>query len=365
MRALRKVGLPEVIAQLPEVSQAPARAQHVDLLIAVLGFEERAASAIEHFRAAGGTATRTAYLRYSTNVTDNQANEPRLLEVLEAVSSEVRVLDADAPELASELDALASDAAGVQKVAVDVSVASNQLILRMLKTLIDSDVELSLLYAEAAEYFPTQAEMSRTLATGDTTPGDDAATLSAGIGQVDVAVEYPGQHLDALPHLVLVFPGFSTERVRAALSAIDPALLAGPSDTTIWLIGRPHLAGDAWRQQALEALHQLTPESRRIAVSTFDYRQSLQELDRVYLEYEGTRRVTLVPMGSKLQAIGASLFCFLHPDVSALFATPARYNAAHYSRGCKDVWRIDFGPTSQLRAALDRVGQLEFEETQD
>jgi hypothetical protein len=360
MTSLRKIELANVVAELPEPSKAPAHAERVDLLITVLGFEERAVSAIEQFKASGGQAGRAVVLRYSTNVTDNQVNELHTQEVLRDISANITTIEATAPVLGDELGALLPSSGVTQRVILDISVASNQLVLRMFKTLLSRDIELSLIYAEAAEYFPTREEMIASTDDDDKTTSSDSNVLSDGIGQVDVAVEYPGQHLDALPHLVLLFPGFSTERARAALSAIDPALLTDSNDGTVWFIGRPHLEADSWRQEALEQLHSLAPDSRRIAVSTFDYRQTLQELDRVYIEHEGRRRMTLVPMGSKLQALGASLFCYLRPDVSALFATPATYNAAHYSRGCKDVWQLDLGSTASLRAALDRVGQLEL-----
>ena len=41
-------------------------------------------------------------------------------------------------------------------------------------------------------------------------------------------------------------------------------------------------------------------------------------------------------------------------------ASPKEYNAAQYSEGCKDVWRIDFGPVGQLHTLLDTVGQLQL-----
>jgi hypothetical protein len=97
-------------------------------------------------------------------------------------------------------------------------------------------------------------------------------------------------------------------------------------------------------------------------VSTFDYQDSLRILEKIHLERANTFRLTLSPMGSKMQALGAALFCCLHPDVRVVFVTPREYNAAHYSEGCKATWMIDFGFLPRMRDLLDRVGQLSIEE---
>ena len=72
--------------------------------------------------------------------------------------------------------------------------------------------------------------------------------------------------------------------------------------------------------------------------------------------------ITLSPLGSKMQALGTALFCYMHPDVRVIFSTPKEYNATQYSKGCKEVWKLDFGPLSELRRRLDQVGTLRVEE---
>ena len=68
------------------------------------------------------------------------------------------------------------------------------------------------------------------------------------------------------------------------------------------------------------------------------------------------------PLGSKMQALGTALFCYMHPEVRLVFALPKEYNAADYSTGCKDFWQVDFGPFDKLRANLDKVGMLRIED---
>jgi hypothetical protein len=63
-----------------------------------------------------------------------------------------------------------------------------------------------------------------------------------------------------------------------------------------------------------------------------------------------------------MQTIGAALFCYLHPSVRAVFATPEEYNATQYSEGCKATWTIDFGSLKELRHQMDKAGMIRIEE---
>ena len=105
------------------------------------------------------------------------------------------------------------------------------------------------------------------------------------------------------------------------------------------------------------------PESgRQYVVCTFDYKDAISVLERVYVERAETHSITLSPLGSKMQALGVALFCHMQPDVRILMSTPKEYNAIQYSDGCRNVWCIEFGSLRDLRAKLEEVGTLRIEE---
>jgi hypothetical protein len=86
-------------------------------------------------------------------------------------------------------------------------------------------------------------------------------------------------------------------------------------------------------------------------------------LENLYAEVSERYRITLSPLGSKFQALGTAWFCHMHPDVGVMFSTPTReYNAAHYSRGCRNTWQVNFGELARLRSRLDQVGTLRIDE---
>jgi len=125
----------------------------------------------------------------------------------------------------------------------------------------------------------------------------------------------------------------------------------------------PHHEQDRWRLAAMKRINAIPQDAPQVEVSTFDYKDTLRVLERLHGELSGSYTITLSPLGSKMQALGTALFCYMHPDVRIIFSTPREYNAAQYSKGCKAVWKIEFGSLDEeLRRKLDQVGTLRVEE---
>jgi hypothetical protein len=151
-------------------------------------------------------------------------------------------------------------------------------------------------------------------------------------------------------------------QVKVSAGFVDPWLLSNPKDKVVWLIGVPHLDEDRWRLEAMKKINDISDRVPQYQVSTFDYKETLQVLEHLYVEKAETHTVTLSALGSKMQALGTALFCYIHPDVRVILSTPKEYNAAQYSEGCKNVWEIDFGAVDELRGILDEVGGLRIED---
>ena len=371
MPTVRVKALTEVTPSLPEIETlAPTTsrfAKQTDLFLCALGFEPRCASIPEFLAQNGFKAARALYFEYNTNRADNQANRAELVQQMAQLSPDVVRLDADEQGAAQPLrNLLASTVAGAAaaetqiSVLLDVSVASSALLMTCMKVLLEFDVDLKILYAEAAVYHPTHKEYELNPTQWRSS---DELGLERGVGDVIVSDEYAGYHIDQLPDCVLVFPTFKKERALAAISKVDPSLLTPPTDKVVWLLGVPHLPDDQWRLTAMREINQLSEDHFQREVSTFDYRDALRTLEEIYLQRLNTHRFTLAPMGSKMQGLGAALFCYLHPDVRVIFASPKEYNASQYSKGCKARWAVDFGSLQNLRRVLDTVGMAEIEES--
>ena len=112
----------------------------------------------------------------------------------------------------------------------------------------------------------------------------------------------------------------------------------------------------------MKDINRIGDTDNQYEVSTFDYKETMQILERLYTKKSEEHTITVSPLGSKLQALGTALFCYIHPDVRVIFSTPKEYNAAQYSDGCKNIWALDFGNLHELRGNLNEVGKLRIEE---
>ncbi len=368
MPSIHEYQLSEVIPFLPEIQVFdPAHCRlekQFTLLLCTLGFEPRGLLVPEMLAQHGYQAARVIYFDYATNRDDNAANRPRLLQYLNRMTIDVQSLNCDDQGFSRRLSDLLESCVGhvptdEANVFFDISGVANRLLIRCMKVLLTLNVRLTLFYSEAAKYYPTREEYED---NPEKWESEESLGLERGVSDVILSEEYPGYHIDQLPDCVILFPSFNKERARAVISEIDPSLLIDAEKQVLWILEVPHLEDDRWRLDAMRKINQLTDASIQYQVSTFDYRDSLRTLDTIYQDRIGQYKFTLSSMGSKMQALGAALFCYLRPDVRVVFAIPREYNAGKYSDGCKATWIIDFDSTSKLRSVLDQVGTIKIEE---
>ena len=245
------------------------------------------------------------------------------------------------------------------RVTFDLSVAANRIVVTTMAILCQADVHLNVLYSEAASYHPTKSEYE-----GEPSVWRDEPErgLERGVGDVRPSREFPGLHFDQLPDAIILFPTFKAERSKAVIDFVDPSLIGAQGENIVWLVGVPPLRGNRWRIDALKEINGLTEKDFQYEISTLDYRETLSRLESIYDRLWDKYKLTLSPIGSKMQALGSSLFCYMHPDTRIVFAIPQEYNAAQYSEGCRETWKIEFGHLSKLLDLLESVGRLEIDE---
>ncbi|HEX4963626.1 MAG TPA: hypothetical protein VF173_22550 [Thermoanaerobaculia bacterium] len=360
--------LPDILGDLSSIAPQDARTlvsdSPEDLFLCALGFEPRCLTHPRRLKNAGYKARRAAYFKYATNLDNNMVNLPGLESYLRAITPNVEPLDADTTDFTSRLraflDLIMSEASEKPpRITLDVSVTANRLLLRCMKVLLEYDIRLRIIYSEAALYRPTKKEYEH---EPEKWERDDLLGLERGVSEVMPSIDHPGYALDPLPDFLVLFPSFKPERSKAVISFVDPSLLANSGGKVAWLLGVPHLKEDSWRLDAMKKINGISEAMLQYEVSTFDYKDTLQVLERIHAEKSESHTITMSPLGSKMQALGTALFCYMHPDVRVIFSMPKEYNAAQYSEGCKDVWEIDFGSLDDLRRSLDDVGTLRIEE---
>lgn len=360
---LRVVAVEDVVALIPDLTRFEAAAHaRVDVLICAVGFEDRCVAVTGALADAGCTVTHAVLLTYATNPDENRRLYGELDAHLDALEADRTALDVDDPgfnrALAGVLDAFDKPQDRQLRVAFDISVASNQAVMRVLHELLRADCELHVLFTEAESYFPLREEYE---ADREAWADEDRLNLERGVLNVHFSSEYPGDHHVQLPHAIIVFPGFSRDRARRIITKVDAEFTIDFDHAPVtWMIGAPPAEENGWRRDAVRDIQGIPDDHEQLAVATLDPRDTLRALEQLYARCGLDHNLTLSPMGSKMQAFGAGLFCYARPDVRVAFARPAAYNAGRYSTGVGALWSLTLGDTAELRAALRRVGTIDL-----
>lgn len=384
MVSLQVTELADILSLLPSVEPLDqVVSNRIDLFVCASGFEPRV-SAVADFLATGEyTVAKACYLTYRDNESENLQARGALLQALGRLTEDVFPIDGDEPDrgfwqsfndvIDDLINSYHREGYSEPLVVFDVSSASTRLILSVLHVLYARNIRVTVAYSQALTYFPTAqefeiAEEDEVNGQEDGTPfSGDSLGLDYDVREIDFSVEYPGRHFDNLPDRVFVVAGFNGLRSKAALAFVDPALVIDhPNPRVTWIAGEPLEEADKWRIIAMLRVNGLLDQGARPAdvriVSTSDYRETLRVLGEAYASHFITERITVAPMGSKMQTVGVSIFCELYSDVRVVLTRPASHEGKHYSDGVRKIWGIDFGSVPDFRSLLSSLGEARLVE---
>jgi hypothetical protein len=365
MPYIYEVDMLEVVTDLPRITPFDINndikpTENDDLFLCTLGFEDRSTHIARRLAEKNNyKCNQSIYFEYATNIEDNEINRMELSNSLENISNVVISMECDVDSFTTSLRQTLSSISQNRdclKITFDISVCSSKLILQIMKVLLDYEVVLRIVYSEAAIYHPTIEE------TKDNQIDSDELNLTEGASRVYPCNEHPGYNLDALPQAIIAFTTFNPIRTQVAISYIDETLLGTSNDRVIWIIGDPHLDEDKWRMDYLVDINKIPKEASIYRISTFDYKETIINLYRIYEKNSMTYHFNISPLGSKMQSIGIALFHYLKPEISVIYSPPNKYNASNYTEGCKNIWKIDFGSLNDVKKDMDRIGTIEIKE---
>ncbi|MEW6293356.1 MAG: hypothetical protein AB1544_08630 [Pseudomonadota bacterium] len=237
---------------------------------------------------------------------------------------------------------------------------------------------LTIAYSEPEEYCPSEEnfqEKGEDLVLSACRSGDSTSLHEHGVSEVEINELYPGDSQENRPEYIIAIPSYRTERLSRCLQRLTDEPLADPDQFIHWILGAPPSDELHWRLELQRRVIRrllselaggdeestnkvLTSENHSVA-STLDYRQIVK---LIFHRVDGNlgKNVSVVHMGSKLQAIGVSLTLTARPEVTVCYAKPTRYNAAQYSQGIGPAWQIRFPDLAPVVAAMRKVGTLRF-----
>jgi hypothetical protein len=348
-------GFKEVMTNLPALTildTALKPGSEFDLFIGAMGFEERtdrAAEALVRQEVKVKRALMLEFDLYYEATEDRRPGYESLLWKLAAgrpyrpVNSPVGIRD---PLFGERFKAALKSATGPEKprILFDCTSCPSLVLSRCLGVLLEFPCELTLLYSEADEYYPTRKQWE----AGEVTRmGGPVAGPFSGVRYIEKPPLLQADDTGERPILLVLFPTFITERTSGVLAEVEPA-------KRIWLFGEPHnLEKNSFRVPMAQyfAAPSIVPGDPWSLVGTFDYRPTMAALAGIYGRHRSDYRLVVMPHGSKMQTVGVNLFASAH-ELSMVFAVPKDYNPKCYSEGCVQVWAVALGDTSALMRML-------------
>lgn len=389
---LHRIGCEDIEGELPPVLDFDRVIEECDLYLTSLGFETRALAIGEIMAKAPFAQRRHAQALmavYSSNVSDNEANRGELTRQLNSFCAHVSPISGDQPnklavELRAALDRLPFSDRPLH-VMFDISAASGNLILSLMQVLIEAaeqrHIKLTLAYSEPEDYLPTADEYvngSEDLVRRACDTGDDTSVHEFGVAEVETNELYPGENIEHRPEYIIAIPALRTERLSRCLQLLTDQPLADPDKFIFWILGVPPASERHFRLEMqkrvitrlLQGMSGHEGEGVRARASlgthnsalagTLDYRQVLRVVVEKIDEQAG-KNLSVVHMGSKMQAIGVSLALAARSEVNVCYARPARYNASLYSVGIGAAWGVAFEDLGAAVQAVRKVGTLAFQ----
>lgn len=366
MPQITQIPIDDVVALAPRVEllgDVSLNASPSIAFICVQGFEDRCDAIAKSLASKGVRLDSVVVITLNSNSDEDVANGRRIVEMLAAsVTRDPVFVDGDDSCFQRRLrEALGGDEFVENQrnhILLDISVAANRACVRLLASCLEFDCQLTVGYAEADVYHPTVEEFNENESTW---MSEDTLGTEKGVEDISPSEVFPGEHLEAASNVVVLLPSFRHERSAAIVSHVDPALLMKTSDDVVWVLGCPHLEEDLWRRDAMRKLNRIASDAKVCEASTFDYREVWGILESIYDDRWEASNITLSPLGSKLQAIGVTLFCLRHSDVRVLFSVPKQYNRKQWSHGVRELWQISFGNAREFLSNMRRAGAIQLE----
>lgn len=313
--------------------------------------------------AAAGFEDRTLALSSSLDQTDSAlglvlykdwGKENRINELVKAYAaagirpSGTKYLDYDRYDPDSFGDSLKSWLAelGHERVLVDISAMSRLAIMVILDVCREMEKSVTVFYAEAENYGPSQEDYLRAKAGVYPRP---SIQVYSGLGGVVRARRLSSVALQGEPTALIAFMSMNEVLTQSLIDCISPSRL-------FLVNGRP--PRHSWREQATAWIHEqlrrewperdnpcfATKDGMELperATSTLDYTETVRVLIDLYWSNAAEYRMVLAPTGSKMQTVGCYLAKGIHTDIHIEYPTPESFLPT-YSTGIGSRWIAEF-----------------------
>ncbi|MBL3529437.1 MAG: hypothetical protein JMN27_17580 [gamma proteobacterium endosymbiont of Lamellibrachia anaximandri] len=227
-------------------------------------------------------------------------------------------------------------------VMVDISGMSRLLIVQLLVALgrrPQGYENCNLIYAEAAEYPPSQAEFESDCAkVREADP--EPAFISWGVQALAVTPELTSPSMSGQAIRLIAFPSFNRAQLRQCLDELQPThvdIVDGvpPYDAFLWRTD----AIRRWNSQAAEAI----PNRVDHQTSTLYYGETLHLILRIYAAHSAFDKLVVSPTGSKMQSVAVGIAAAYLQDIQVVYPTPMAFtDTERHTVGVANYFQLSF-----------------------
>jgi hypothetical protein len=332
------------------VGDVSALTEKLDGIVLAAGFEDRAYAALERGRFRPDA--HCILIRFVNSITGNRTVFRRYLEIARTRFSEefIHIVELHhdhparlEPDLTHQLSRLPR---AIRHLGLDLSGLPAYASCMALKTLRAQRAEnpLTVIYTAALQYNPSRVEYDELIASS----GDEIELLPHAMAlemdqnlQLDSFSGYRSQNAKTC---LAILAGFEAHRANGVVEDTNPALL-------LLLYGKPGDPSLDWRLDLSRRLHRKFERGRRAAtetVSTLQFEETVDVLERYYNYLIDDYDVVLAPIGSKMQTLAAYLFWERYGETQLMFPTPIGYDPARSPQGAGITYAVTLEPKSLL-----------------
>ena len=360
---LRTVG--EALAAFPSLKEWEPAVFDADLLILAAGFEARtAAFPFKLVELEQPEIALTLVGRYQTNPEDNTKQYSQILPLLEKLTKEIVEVDADVPEEILRAILELKKTRSFRRVLFDISGASANFIFSVIGALAQTcpDIELSVLYAEAATYNQSH--------NADEIPPTPELPES-GVASVWNNAIFQGRHQDTAGSHIIAFPSLYLSRLARCLNFCGEAVESLAERNVHWVLPSTNHPDHQWRRaKTIAVVRQLvaTPSGEPDAICSLGQESQVDcdvlsagQAAKIILDEAEARpgqNLFLVHMGSKVQAVGAALALSARKEISLVYARPERFIPENYTDGIGAMHLLRFSSLGEAVHELAMAGQM-------
>jgi hypothetical protein len=307
-----------------------------DFLVICAGFEDRSLAVLKNALAVSTDFT-IIIIEYLPFIAQNHLAEIRAMCQQARIKTIELCYDRQNP--AGFGDVLLGKLARIRgRIFLDISGMSRLLIVQVLVALstgIEGFKHCVIAYAKATEYPPSTAEVEKALQQSYEDPTYSILLLSSGVFEVTVVPELSSTAIGSGQTRLVAFPTFSADQLTALRAELQP------SRYTL-IHGIPPSPENQWRPDAIARINRLDAlPCEQLKSSTFDYRETLDALLRLYGEYAVRERLLISPTGSKMQAVAIGLFRAFVSDIQIVYPTPKEFRSPdNYTKGVGPLYSL-------------------------